>query len=52
MALTQEALVEIRETQLGKTSLFTDRFNYSNDKIVNAYRSAWHIAGFEGCLVL
>jgi len=42
-AFNKEALEEIRETQLGKTALFTDRFDYSNDEIINAYRSAWHV---------
>ena len=42
-AFNKEALEEIRETQLGKTTLFTDRFDYTNDEIINAYRSAWHV---------
>lgn len=42
-AFNKEALEEIRETQLGKTALFTDRSDYSNDEIINAYRSAWHV---------
>ena len=42
-AFNKEALEEIRETQLGKTALFSDRLDYSNDEIVNAYRSAWHV---------
>jgi transposase len=42
-AFNKEALEEIRETQLGKTALFTDRFDYTNDEIINAYRSAWHV---------
>ena len=43
LAFNKEALEEIRETQLGKTALFTDRSDYSNDEIINAYRSAWHV---------
>jgi transposase len=42
-AFNKEALDTIRESQLGKTALFTDRFDYSNDEIINAYRSAWHV---------
>ncbi len=42
-AFDRDALEGIRETQLGKTALFTDRFDYSTDEIINAYRSAWHV---------
>lgn len=33
----------IREEQLGKTALFTDRDDLSNYEIVSAYRSAWNV---------
>ncbi len=42
-AASDDALEQIREKQLGKTALFTDRHDFSNEEIVNAYRSAWHI---------
>jgi transposase len=38
-----DRLENIKETILGKTVLFTTRHNWSNEEIVGAYRSAWHI---------
>jgi transposase len=40
---SDEALERIRQNILGKTALFTDRSDYSNEEIVGAYRSAWHV---------
>ncbi|MDR0622129.1 MAG: IS1634 family transposase [Deltaproteobacteria bacterium] len=37
------ALEKIRHDLLGKTALFTDRRDFSNEEIVGAYRSAWHV---------
>ena len=42
-AFSDEALEQLTQEQLGKTALFTDRDDFSNEEIVNAYRSAWHI---------
>jgi transposase len=36
-------LERIRQDILGKTALFTDRSDYSNEDIVTAYRSAWFV---------
>jgi transposase len=36
-------LKRIRRDILGKTALFTDRSDYSNEDIVTAYRSAWRV---------
>ena len=33
----------IRREYLGKTVLFTDRKDFTNEQIITAYRSAWHI---------
>ena len=33
----------LREDQLGKTALFTDRDDLSDYQIIKAYRSAWHV---------
>jgi transposase len=40
---SENALEQIRSDLLGKTVLFTDRSDYSNEEIVGAYRSAWHV---------
>lgn len=40
---SENALEEIRERELGKTALFTDRDDFTDEKIVSAYRSAWHV---------
>ncbi len=42
-AFSDEALEQLRQEQLGKTALFTDRDDFSNEAIVTTYRSAWHI---------
>ncbi len=42
-AFSDEALEQLTEQQLGKTALFTDRDDLSNEQIVTAYRSAWHV---------
>ena len=33
----------LQETILGKTVLFTNRHNWTNEEIASSYRSAWHI---------
>lgn len=40
---SDEALEKIRIRELGKTALFTDRDDFTDEEIVNAYRSAWHV---------
>jgi len=40
---SDEKLEQIRYGQLGKTALFTDREDFTNEQIVIAYRSASHI---------
>ena len=40
---SDDALEDIRKVHLGKTVLFTDRKDFSNEQIVSAYRNAWHI---------
>lgn len=42
-AKSEDAFQRIQEKELGKTVLFTDRDDFSNEEIVNAYRSAWHV---------
>lgn len=42
-AFSDDAFETLREEQLGKTALFTDREDWTNDQIVKAYRSAWHV---------
>jgi transposase len=42
-ASSDEALDQLRQVQLGKTALFTDRDDFTNEEIVNAYRSAWRV---------
>jgi transposase len=41
--LSDEQLENVRREQLGKTVLFTDRNDFTNEQIVLAYRSAWHV---------
>ena len=36
-------LETIKEEQLGKTALFTDRTDLTDYQIISAYRSAWHV---------
>ena len=40
---SEDALERLRTEQLGKTALFTDREDFTNEQIVTAYRSAWHV---------
>ena len=40
---SEEQLVQISVEWLGKTVLFTDRKDFTNEQIVAAYRSAWHV---------
>ena len=42
-APSDEELDRIRRDYLGKTVLFTDRCDFTNEQIVLAYRSAWHV---------
>jgi transposase len=42
-ASSDEALEHLKWAQLGKTVLFTDRDDFTNEGIVNAYRSAWRV---------
>ena len=39
----EKALLDLEESILGKTFLFTDQHTWSDEQIVHAYRSAWHI---------
>jgi transposase len=41
--VSDERLERLRNERLGKTVLFTDRKDFSNEQIVLAYRSAWHV---------
>jgi transposase len=40
---SREKLESVRLFHLGKTVLFTDRKDFTNEQIVLAYRSAWHV---------
>lgn len=40
---SDEELEKIRSKYLGKTVLFTDRHDFTDEEIVCAYRSAWHV---------
>jgi transposase len=40
---SEEQLERIRNVYLGKTALFTNRENFTNEQIVAAYRSAWSV---------
>ena len=40
---SKERLERVRYEYLGKTVLFTDRKDFTNEQIVSAYRSAWHV---------
>ena len=40
---SEDQLERIRREYLGKTVLFTDRKDFTNEQIVTAYRSAWHV---------
>ena len=41
--LNQDKLTELKEKKLGKTILFTDRHDWTNEQIVGAYRSQYHV---------
>lgn len=41
--LNADSLKKIQEKFLGKTVLFTDRHDWTNEQIAGAYRSAWHV---------
>ena len=40
---SEEQLERLRYEQLGKTVLFTNRKDFTNEQIVSTYRSAWHV---------
>lgn len=40
---SQEKLQSIKDDQLGKTALFTNRKDMTDYEIITAYRSAWHV---------
>ena len=40
---SDEALERVRLKHLGRTVFFTDRHDFTNEEIVSAYRSAWHV---------
>ena len=40
---SEDQFERIRYEYLGKTVLFTDRKDFTNEQIVTAYRSAWHV---------
>jgi transposase len=40
---SNERLEGIQRDYLGKMALFTDRSDFTNEQIVLAYRSAWHV---------
>lgn len=42
-AFSDESFEQLKQGQLGKTALFTDREDFTNEEIVNAYRSAWRV---------
>lgn len=42
-AKSEEALTALADKELGKTVLFTDRDDFSDEDIINAYRSVWHV---------
>lgn len=42
-AESEDSLQRIQAKELGKTVLFTDRDDFTDEEIVNAYRSAWHV---------
>jgi len=44
-AESEDSFKRIQERELGKTALFTDRDDFTDEEIVNAYRSAWHVEG-------
>ena len=42
-SLNDRRFKELQERTLGKTALFTDQFDWTNEQIVNAYRSQYHV---------
>ena len=45
---SKDALSNLCERELGKTALFTDRDDMTDEEIIGAYRSAWHVeSGFR-----
>jgi transposase len=42
-SLNVSSLENIQATILGKTALFTNRHDWTNEEIVASYRSAWHV---------
>jgi hypothetical protein len=42
---SDKAFEQIRHDVLGKTALFTDRSDFSNEEIIGAYRGAWLVEG-------
>lgn len=42
-SVPEDKFAELEEHDLGKSVLFTDHDNWSNEKIVHTYRSAWRI---------
>ena len=40
---SEQKLDQICDKYLGKTVLFTDRKDFTNEQIVSSYRSAWHV---------
>lgn len=42
-SIDESKIEKIRIEELGKTVLFTDRDDFTNEEIIGAYRSAWHI---------
>jgi len=42
-ASSDESLEQLWKRELGKKVLFTDRIDFTNEDIVSAYRSAWHV---------
>ncbi len=38
-----EVLESLAQRKLGKTAFFTDRDDFSNEEIISAYRSGWHV---------
>lgn len=41
--LNEDKLMDLKEKKLGKTILFTDRHDWTNEQIVGAYRSQYHV---------
>ncbi len=42
-SLNEEKVAELKEKKLGKTILFSDRHDWTNEQIVGAYRSQYHV---------